>query len=119
MMARYQNRLDNRLARPKMNSPVRINKNGSQTSLGSLNRSIETIKSPKESNVELRMMTQPKKRTDTIEKSADREGIILRNQIANCSSMIDLSNNVASQIQKPVRNRNSIHATQSFAGNSI
>ena len=66
------------------------------------------------------MMTQTKKRTDTIEKSPDREGINLRNQIANCSSMIDLSNNVASQIQKPVRNmRNSIHATQSFAGNSI
>ena len=120
-MARYQNRLDNRLAQPKMNSPVRINQNGSQTSLGSLNRSIEAIKSPKESNVELRMMTQTKKRTDTIEKSPDREGINLRNQIANCSSMIDLSNNVASQIQKPVRNmRNSIHATQSFAGgNSI
>ena len=49
MMARYQNRLDNRLAQPKMNSPVRIHQNGSQTSLGSLNRSIEAIKSPKES----------------------------------------------------------------------
>ena len=41
------------------------------------------------------MMTQPKKRLDAIEKSADRDTINPRNQIANSSSMIDLSNNVA------------------------
>lgn len=45
-MASYQDKLDARLAQPKMNSPIRLNKNGSQTSLRSLNHS-DSLKSAK------------------------------------------------------------------------
>ena len=44
MMASYQNKLDNRLSQPKMNSPVRIPHDGSRTSLRSMNRSMESGK---------------------------------------------------------------------------
>mmetsp|Transcript_12157 Transcript_12157/g.16497 ORF Transcript_12157/g.16497 Transcript_12157/m.16497 type:complete len:94 (+) Transcript_12157:1070-1351(+) len=92
-MARYQNKLDSRLAQPKMNSPVRVHQNGSQTSLRSLNRSIDASKTPKDTTGELRMFTQHKNsNAGSIERSS--EGVNLKNHIANSSSMVDLSNQV-------------------------
>ena len=66
------------------------------------------------------MMTQPKKRQDTIEKSVEPEVVNLKSHIANSNSMVDLSTHVTQQITKPNRAmRNSYNATQSFGGNSI
>ena len=82
MMATYQNKLDNRLSQPKINSPVRIPQNGPRNSLRSMNRSMESGKAVLD-HAKFDRSIFPKKRDTEIDANAWK---------ASCNSMVALSN---------------------------
>ena len=107
MMAAYQNKLDNRLSQPKMNSPARIQHNGSRTSLRSMNRSMESGKA---------VSTHAKFDKSIFSRKRETEANACK---ATSNSMVELSNQVISSIQKPANMRNSLNQTQTMKNRQI